>query len=159
MKKVKIIFLALISISILNLTACKKDDAADDNPTISGGSMSLKVDGTAWSASLASQAVNTNGVINVTGSDSDAHQVAITLLNVTEPGTYSVGGMGNQNGIRWTEGLASTDSYLANFALGSGSITITELTSSKIVGTFSGSVANTSQTTKKITEGTFNVSF
>ena len=160
MKKVKIIFLALISLSILNLTSCKKDDdATDDNPITSSGSMTLKVDGESWSASLASQAVNSNGIINVTGSDSNAHQVAVTLMNVTEPGTYAVGGMGNQNGLRWTEGLASTDTYIANFVMGSGTITITELSSSKIKGSFSGTVANTDQVSKRITEGSFEVSF
>jgi len=159
MKKVKIIFLALISLSILNLTSCKKDDPTDDNPTLSSGSMTLKVDGEPWSATLAAQAVNSNGIINVTGSDSDAHQIAVTLMNVTEPGTYSVGGMGNQNGIRWTKGLGGSDTYLANSIMGSGTITITELSSTKIKGSFNGTVANTDQLTKRITEGSFDVSF
>lgn len=159
MKKLKLVFVIMVSLAFISLTSCNKDSDEDDNPVLGGGAMTLKVDGTSWSASLASQAVNTNGIINVTGSDSDAHQVAITLLNVTEPGTYKVGSMTSQHGIRWTEGLASTDTYIANFTIGTGTITITELTTSKIKGSFVGTVYNTGQNTKSITEGSFDVSF
>lgn len=161
MKKFKLVFVVMMSLAFISLTSCKKDsdDDNDSNPVLGGGTMTLKVDGTSWSASLASQAINTNGVINVTGSDSDAHQIAITLLNVTETGTYEVGSMVSQHGIRWTEGLESTDTYVANFTLGTGTITITELSATKIKGSFTGTVANTGQATKKITDGSFDVSF
>jgi len=159
MKKFKLVFVIMMSMAFISLTSCNKDSDEADNPVLGGGTMTLKVDGTSWNASLASQAINTNGIINVTGSDSDAHQVAITLMNVTEPGTYKVGTMASQHGIRWTEGLNSTDTYVANFSIGSGTITITELSSTKIKGSFTGTVANTSQNTKSISDGTFDVSF
>ncbi len=159
MKKFKLVFVIMMSLAFISLTSCKKDGDDEVDPVIGGGTMTLKVDGTSWSASLASQAVNASGIINVTGSDSDAHQVAITLMNVSEPGTYKVGSMTSQHGIRWTEGLESTDTYIANFTIGTGTITITELTASKIKGSFAGTVYNTGQNTKSITEGSFDVSF
>lgn len=154
------LFVALLSISIISLSSCNKDDdaATPDNPITGGGSITLKVDGTSWNASLAVVGINTNGVINVTGSDSDAHQASIILYGVTEPGTYNVTS-GLQHQLRWTEGLGTNDSYIANGLIGSGSITVTELSSAKIKGTFQFTGANTAQTTKSITEGSFEATF
>lgn len=160
MKKFKMLFVALLSISILSLSSCNKEDDAvtPDNPLISGGSLSLKVDGTSWNASLAVVGINSNGVINVTGSDSNAHQASIILIGVTEPGTYTIS-TGLQHQLRWTEGLGTNESYLANGLIGSGSITVTELSSAKIKGTFQFTGANTDQITKSITEGSFEATF
>jgi len=150
----------LAAIAVLGFTSCSKsedDDVTPDNP-ISNGSITLKVDGTSWNASLAVQAVNSNGVINITGSDSNAKQASVLLYGVTEPGTYNVQA-GLQHQLRWTEGLNASQTYVANGILGSGSITVTELTSSKIKGTFEFTGANTSQATKSITEGSFEATF
>lgn len=160
MKIFKSFFLMLTAVAVLGLVSCNKsddDDVTPENP-ISNGSLSLKVDGTSWNASLAVQAVNTNGVINVTGSDSNAKQASVILYGVTEPGTYNVQA-GLQHQLRWTEGLGANDSYIANGLIGSGSITITELSSSKVKGTFQFTGANTAQATKSITEGSFEATF
>lgn len=150
----------LTAIAVLGFTSCNKSDDEDvipENP-LSNGTITLKVDGADWNASLAVQAVNTNGVINVTGSDSDAKQASIILYGVTEPGTYNVQA-GLQHQLRWTEGLDASQTYVANGILGSGSITITELSSSKIKGSFQFTGANSSQATKSITEGSFDATF
>jgi len=160
MKIFKSFFLMLTAVAVLGLTSCNKDsdeDVTPDNP-LSNGSISLKVDGTSWNASLAVQAVNTNGVINVTGSDSNAKQASVVLYGVIEPGTYNVQA-GLQHQLRWTEGLDASQTYVANGILGSGSITITELTSSKVKGTFQFTGANTAQATTSITEGSFEATF
>ena len=155
MKKVKLLFFVLISISVLNLVSCKKDDDGGTTPG-SNGSISLVVDGSSWNASLSVQAVNTNGVINITGSDSNAKQASIMLYNVTETGTYTVEG---SNQLRWTEGLGQDDSYIASFLLGSGTITVTELSATSIKGTFSFTGVNTAQSSKSITDGVFEATF
>lgn len=160
MKIFKSFFLMLAAVAVLGFTSCDKnsdDDVTPENP-ISNGTITLKVDGSSWNASLAVQAVNTNGVINVTGSDSDAKQASVILYGVTEPGTYNVQA-GLQHQLRWTEGLGTNDSYIANGLIGSGSITITELSSSKVKGTFQFTGANTAQATKSITEGSFEATF
>jgi len=160
MKIFKSFFLMLTAVAVLGITSCNKSDDEDttpDNPA-SNGSISLKVDGSSWNASLAVQAVNTNGVINVTGSDSNAKQVSVILYGVTEPGTYNVQA-GLQHQLRWTEGLGTNDSYIANGLIGSGSITITELSSTKVKGTFQFTGMNTAQATKSITEGSFEATF
>lgn len=152
--KIKSFLLSVVLITGILLVSCKKEN----DPAIPGsnGSLSLSYNGTSWNASLGVQAVNTNGVINVTGSDASAHQAAVTLYEVTGPGTYKVGANANVgNSIRWTEGIDPEQTYNASFVLGSGTITITELSATKIKGTFSGTVYNTAQTSKTITNGEF----
>lgn len=161
MKIFKFFFLMLTAIAVLGLTSCDKSDDEDvtpDDPATGNGSLSLKVDGTSWNASLAVQGINANGVVTVTGSDSNAHQAQVILYGVTEPGTYNVQA-GLQHQLRWTEGLNAQDTYMANGILGSGSIVVTELTSSKVKGTFQFTGANTAQATKSITEGSFEATF
>ncbi len=81
-KRSKLLLMLLIT-GIVALSSCKKDDD-DTTPAGSNGSITLKVDGTSWNASLGVQAVNTNGVINVTGSDSNAHQAAVLIRQLDE---------------------------------------------------------------------------
>lgn len=160
MKNLRIIFLAIISFSILSLTSCKKDDDTEvDTPAASSGTLSLKVDGASWSASLAVQAINSGGVLSVTGSDSNAQQCGITLVNITETGTYNIGGLGSMHQLRWTEGLSSNQTYSVNGVVGSGTVTISELSATAVKGTFSFTGMNIEQSTKSITEGSFSASF
>lgn len=156
MKAVKFLMLVVL-ISSIAFTSCKKDENTGD-PSIGDGSMTLKYAGTSWDASLAVQAVNTNGVINVTGSDSQGKQAAITLFGVDSPGTYEITS-GSQHSGRWTEGVDPSETYVANGIIGTGTITITELSETKIKGSFSFEGFNTTQTSKSITEGSFDVNF
>ena len=144
---------------VISFVSCKKDDGDTGTPVGSNGSISLTVDGSSWNASLAVQAVNSNGVINVTGSDSNAKQAGITLYGVSSTGTYQVGPPNVGNMLRWTEGLAQNQTYQASGVIGTGSITVTELSASKIKGTFSFTGYNTDQDTKQITNGEFEANF
>lgn len=157
MKHVKI-FTALLALVALTFSGCNKNDD-NNNPSGSSGSMSLTVDGSNWSATLAVQAVNSNGVINVTGSDSNAKQASVILYGVSTTGTYQVGPGNPSNQLRWTQGLGTNDTYQANGVIGNGTVTITELTSSKISGTFQFTGYNTAQNSKVITNGSFSANF
>ena len=156
MKNLKFLLFALMAFVAVTVVSCKKDKTT--NPA-SDGSITLKVDGTSWDASLSVQAVNTSGVINVTGSDSNAKQASIILLNVTSTGTYSVGGLGNNNQLRWTEGTGQNDTYTANSIIGTGTITVSELSATNIKGTFSFTGVNPAQASKSITDGVFEAKF
>lgn len=161
MKRVQFILFTVLSAFILTFSSCSKteDAVTPDNPLTSGGSITLKVNGTSWNASLAVVGINQSGVINVTGSDSNGKQASIILYNVTETGTYQLGGLGNVNQLRWTEGLGQNDSYICTQGAGSGTVTLTELSSSKVKGTFSFTGINTAQVTKSITDGVFEATF
>jgi hypothetical protein len=158
MKSRNLLLMMLIA-GVTLFSSCNKNDDDSGTPAGSNGSISLKVDGSTWNASLAVQAVNSNGVINVTGSDSNAKQAGVTLYGVTAPGTYQVGPPNAGNMLRWTEGLGQTDTYQANGVIGTGTVTVTELSDSKIKGTFSFTGYNTAQTSKQITEGKFEANF
>jgi hypothetical protein len=153
------LMIVMIVISGLVISSCKKTEDSG-SPVGSNGSISLKVDGNTWNASLSVQAVNSGGVINVTGSDSNAKQAGITLIGANGTGTYKVGPNGIQgNMLRWTEGLASEQTYQATFIIGSGTIVVDKLNDSEISGSFEFEGYNTAQTSKTITEGTFNARF
>ncbi len=140
----------------LSMTSCNKEDD-DDNNNAGNGSMSLKHDGSSWSANVAVQGVNTNGVLSVSGSDASANQCNITLYNIPGTGTYQLGGtMTNTNSGRWTQGLGTNDTYTTMLGQGTGTCVITELTASKVSGTFEFTAKNTLGATVTITEGSFS---
>jgi len=142
------------------MMGCKKDDEENnDNPNNNNpvGSMSLKVDGTSWTASLAVVATNSGGLVTVTGSDSNAHQAQVTIYNVSGTGTYQLGGsMTNPNMGRWTAGVNPEQTYTTSLGLGSGTVEITELTDTNVAGTFSFTAKNSNGDEVSITEGSFN---
>lgn len=158
MKTRNYLLIIVILIAGITVSSCKKTDTG--NPA-GNGSITLKVDGTSWNASLSVQAVNTSGVINVTGSDSNAKQAAITLYGVTTTGTYKVGPNGSNPGnmLRWTEGIGQTDTYSATNVIGSGTVTVDKLSDTEISGTFQFEGYSTLQNKKTITEGKFSAKF
>ena len=160
MKTKTILFIAMILIAGITVTSCNKTEDPG-TPAGSNGTMTLKYAGTAWSASLSVQAVNTNGVLSVTGSDSNAKQGALNINNINGTGTYKVGPNGTDPGnmLRWTEGLGQDQSYMANSVIGTGTITVDKLTATEVSGTFSFTGFNTAQTNKSITEGAFSAKF
>ena len=157
MKQFKL-FATLILVAAISFSGCNKNND-DNDPSGSSGTMSLTVDGSNWSATLAVQAVNSNGVINVTGSDSNGNQASVILYGATVAGTYQVGPSNPSNQCRWTAGTDPMNTYQANGVIGSGTITITELTAAKVVGTFQFTGYNTAQASKVITNGKFDVNF
>jgi len=159
MKTLQNVILGFVLISAIVISGCNKDN--DDNPTTpSNGSLTLKHGGSAWSASMSVQAVNTNGVLNITGSDSKANQAAVTIFQPNGAGTYTIGTLSNPgNSGRWTQGINQTDTYTASSVLGTGEITITELTATKAKGSFYFTAYNTEQNTVQVTEGKFDVKF
>ena len=149
-------FLALfILAATIGLASCKKDDNNNDQGT--SGTMTLKHDGSSWSANLAVVAVNSNGVLTITGSDNSANQCNVTLYNIPGTGTYELGvTITNTNTGRWTQGVAQDDTYTTMLGQGSGSCTITELTATKVSGTFHFTAKNMSGDEVSVTDGSFS---
>src|SRR5690554_5433500 len=116
MKRFKFLLLLAMAVSV-SLSSCDKDK---DGDSVMGGSMSLKHDGSSWTASLAVAATHTSGVLSVTGSDSNANQCNVTLYNIPGAGTYDLGGsFSNPNTGRWTQGLGTNDTYSTMVGQGS----------------------------------------
>jgi hypothetical protein len=157
MTKTKTLLILVAIFTIFALSSCKKSTDTG-NPATGNGSLSLTYDGNSWNASLSVQAVNTNGIINVTGSDSNAKQASIILMNITAAGTYEIT-TASGNSIRWTEGINANQTYLANGILGSGTITVSEISATSIKGTFSCTGQNTNGDSTNITNGAFEATF
>jgi hypothetical protein len=160
MKTMRNLTLMIALIAAVTLTSCNKNDDDNSTPAGSNGTLTLKHDGTSWNASLSVQGVNTNGVVSITGSDSNANQASVNIYQATGPGTYQIGPGANAGNMgRWTQGLAQTDSYMANNVIGSGEVTFTELSATSAKGTFKFDGYNIDQQKVTVTEGSFSVTF
>lgn len=159
--KTRFAFMIILSLGIV-MTACKKDEGEDDNPggntpTPTQGTLACKVDGADWSASLAVVATNSGGVFTVTGSDSQAKQCQVSIMNINGPGTYQIGGgLTNPNAGRWTASTDPADTYSTMLGMGTGTVEITVLTATHAEGTFSFTAKNTAQQEIGITSGSFS---
>ena len=103
MKKLNLLAI-LLSMAVITMTSCKKEeDDGGDGGNSGNGTMTLKYDGSGWSADLAVVASNSNGIVTVTGSDNNAHQAQVIVMNVSGTGTYDLGGSltatNSRNGI------------------------------------------------------------
>jgi Family of unknown function (DUF6252) len=114
------------------LMACGSDKAS--GPASSTNAMTATVSGAAWTASASRSATYANQVLTITGIDNANLLVTIAVANVAGTGTFSLapgnthGALGNViNGARiWASSLQG----------GSGTITVTTLTATRVAGTF-----------------------
>lgn len=155
MKALKLLTV-IVLISSIAFTSCKKSDDDSADPSTGNSTMSLKYGGTSWNATLNVQGIKSGNTIVVTGTDSNTKQAQVQLTDVNKPGTYEVNA---GNTLRWTESTNPTDSFMANGMFGSGSITVTEISDTKIVGTFNFTGFSAGGTTRIITDGKFSVEF
>ena len=154
----KLVFVFVLTTGVV-FSSCNKKE--EENPGVTtNGTLSLKHDGSNWSATLSVQAVNSGGVVNVTGSDSNANQGAISVYNASGPGTYKIGLNGDAGNLgRWTQGTDQNDSYVASYVIGGGEVTFTELSATAAKGTFHFEGYNTVPAKVVVTEGSFAVTF
>jgi hypothetical protein len=156
----KLILIAFMATALL--AGCSKDDdeTEPENNNPAGNTLTCTVNGTAWNASLAVVATNTGGVLTVTGSDSNAGQCQVIIFNPSGAGTYPLGGnLTNQSNGRWTQGTGQEDTYTTMLGQGQGTVEITELSDTKVKGTFSFTAKNSAGTEVTITEGSFSSTF
>jgi hypothetical protein len=129
-----------------------------------GGPMSAIIDGARWSASSSAgaiQVVRTDQFIVVAGSSIDLVAISFSIPNVTGPGTHPVvppspysAFVNEQFGER---------SWISSLPGGTGSVTVTSVSATRIAGTFQFEavpVPNTAATGKRVvTDGRFDVEF
>ena len=144
------------------LVSCSKDDDSDDpvNDSPSGNTLTAKIDGAEWVASLAVVASSDPIVVSITGSDSNAAQLMFSINNPAGAGTYTLGGsLTNPNLGRWTQGVGQNDTYTTLLGQGAGTVTITEFSETGFKGTFEFTARNGIQTEVSISDGEFNATF
>lgn len=150
--------LALMLMTGLMISCSKKSGGAAGKK----GSMSAKIGSESFDASLAVQATKTSGIFQVSGSDSKARQMNITILEYKGVGEYALGGSAtavNKGTGRWTKGLATEDTYITQVGLGSGTCKITQDDGKKVSGTYAFTAKNTKQEQVTVTEGKFEASY
>jgi hypothetical protein len=145
----------------LAVAGCSADTTAPDPDS---AAFTATIDGTAW------RAAGTQGAIQVTragqfiviaGSSTDLVAVSFTLPLVSQPGTHSLVPPGPYHGQVMTHPGGRT--WLSSLAGGSGSVTVTTITESRIAGTFQFHAIAVQGTpasgTRQVTNGRFDLSF
>ncbi|MCG1037520.1 DUF6252 family protein [Polaribacter sargassicola] len=153
MKNLKIITLLIF---VATLLACS--DASDEDLGTTGeGILTAKVDGEDFSSlKVAVVAVVSNNVVNVQGSNSNGDYIRFSILNYSGPGVYKTGdAITNVNTIQYGT-VNPIVAWISTFTSGSGTIEITEETSSTVSGTFYFTGINDDYASKVITEGVFS---
>lgn len=148
----------IIAVSILILSGCSEDPATDEF-TLPNGSMSATINGTAWNATLTLTGSYTNNIFAAAGSGDG---ITIGFATFGPEGTLLIQDGGGTNGVYSEIGLPGA-SWSASPGTGTGSVTITSISTTGASGTFAFEAtpdANTGATgTKSITNGRFDVTF
>jgi hypothetical protein len=130
-----------------------------ETPTGPGtGSLTAQVDGAAWRASRGVAATRAAGFIGVGGTASDASSISFAFPD-TGPGTFAVASSNGTNGSYVKSGQGWTAAFGNG---GSGTITVTTLTTSRVAGTFSfvaPGISGGAAGNKTVTNGSFDISF
>ncbi len=167
MKKFTVFSLVFLLLFAL-LVGCSKDNNDDNNPTgpgtTTGGSMTAKVNGADWNANTAVVATYSNNVLTVTGQanpgGTQSEQIQIVIQGITATGTFTLTMIGNTG--RMTKATSTTNivTYVT-MDNNAGSVTITELTSSSVKGTFHFTAKNVNNPSDVLTieNGSFSATF
>jgi len=146
------------------------DDDDDGNPTgppgggATNGSLTAQIGGVTWSATGTITVSRSNpNFIGLAGSGfagNVAYSLVVGIANATGPGSHNLNVFAGGDGSSLIVG-STTTGYGTAFTGGSGTLTITSLTSNRIVGTFSGTLPPSSGSAAAlvITNGTFDVTF
>ena len=143
------------------LTACGGDGGS--GPNGGNASFTATIDGTAWTSAEASTNVtgSASGTFSIVGSEvsgNSAKYLTLTLYNIGAPGTYPLGVSGTIAGgiaVVGTSGPSSS-SFTTPLSGDAGSVTITDVSSTHIAGTFS-FVAGVAPTIRTVTQGSFDL--
>jgi hypothetical protein len=136
-------------------TAC----GGGDNPTGPGNtSMTAKVDGNTWRATVGVAAVRQAGFIGIGGSAADGSTISFAFPD-NGTGTFQVAGTDGTNANYIKSGQGWTAAFGSG---GSGTITVTSVTATRVGGTFSfvaQGISGGATGTKTVTNGSFDIAF
>lgn len=152
-----ILRIALLASIVLTINACSSSTGS----TPDGYYMTATIGSDDFSAAESTckgQMAGTTLVIAGSALTNPPKQFNISVPNAAEGQTFTTAGSLGLTMICTTEASAS-GIYTASMVSGNGTITITKLTTSEAVGTFSFTGANTSGATKAVTNGKFRVKF
>jgi hypothetical protein len=153
----------MIAATLLFVLAACESDASGPDVSLPNGSMSARIDGALWQATVLVHANRHQNILTVGGGgtmDGKPVAIAITTIGLTGPGTVTFG-PGVHSGA--SVGEAQTASWSARNDQGSGSVTVTFLDDTRVAGTFAfdavADAASAATGTRKVTEGKFDIRF
>jgi hypothetical protein len=140
------------------LGACGDDDGTNDGGGDDSNTLTATIDGVAYTSNSSVTVVRaTDNSLIITGTSSNNRAIKIELPPVTQAGTYDAGpGFGAI--VTYNIGLSP---YVTSATGGSGTVTVTSISSTRVAGTFSVTTVGTGGTVgnRVITNGKFNVKF
>lgn len=158
--------------AMLGILACGGGSDDDGDPTgpppggggATNGTFSATLNGTAWAATGTVTVTRTSpNFIGIGGAGlggGNAFSLIVGIANATGPGTHTLNLSAGGDGSSVIVG-SSTTGYGTAFPGGTGSVTITSLTATRIVGTFSGTAIPSSGTGANmvVANGVFDITF
>ena len=164
MKKVRQITRIMLFTLAIALNSCSSDSDGG-NVNAGEGTISAKVEGnTVTSIPLATFAYLTDTGLQITGTDSGAKNLAITILAFDGVGKYDMGGNNFRAIGTYTEVDLNNPQNLNNLWMApfnenmlDGVVDVTEVTATHVKGTFNFKGQNEAGTVKNITNGSFNI--
>lgn len=173
MKNLKNLFLLMLSVSIMSLASCSSSDDGGDGGSAASGTLKATIDGNVWESweiSSSATVANNGNNLMIIASSSDGAGFSMSVFGYEGVGTYEFTGA-NIN-IFNTASYSETDVDLSNPQNSTteiwqapyddtlaGTISISEETDSKVIGTFSFTCKNVNGdgSVKNITDGSFNL--
>jgi hypothetical protein len=146
--------LALAGSAATGLACSNYDTGPSGNGTISAS-----IDGASWSASSSVQASYITYALIIDGIDSQARQINLFLPNVMATGSFALDA-GQPAVAEVSFGFQTWSTAMTG---GTGSVTLTTLSGSHAIGTFSFTASPNAQSgatgTKVVTNGTFDIRY
>jgi hypothetical protein len=146
---------AIVAFGAAAWLGCGGDNTGPNNGG-NNGSLSATVDGSNWSG-VTVAATRTNGFVGVGAGKSDGSTIAFAFPDHT--GTFQAAGQDGTN-ANYTSGGKTWSAVFGTG--GSGTITVTTLSATRVAGTFSFTLVALSggaTGTKTVTNGTFDIEF
>lgn len=127
------------------------------------GTLTATIDGVAYTGTINSATLQSSGLLNIASNSSDLTRSVNFAVQPAAVGTFSGASSAIQLNVITTSGGAVTGSWLTSLNFGSGSLTITSLSSTGVSGTFAftavPATASTPSGNKVVTNGAFTATF
>lgn len=143
------------------LVACGDDNGTNDDGGDDPSTLTATIDGLAFTANAAVTAVQGAETLTITGTNSNNRGIVISLpiasQQATKTGTYDAG-PGFAGVVTYNIGMSL---YQTSAAGGTGTVTVTSYSATRVAGTFSVTAVGTAGTVgnRVITNGAFDVKF
>lgn len=153
----------ILLLAIAFATACSSDDGGSGTGGSSGSYIHAKVDGSSFKAEVMDHSTvialrmdSGDGIlVQLSGADANANAMNIILFGITEPGTYDIGP--DSDSVLAYLGNSNQSFDTGECAGATGTVTITEISETKVKGTFqfTGKSEENGCSAKTISEGKF----